>query len=442
MSIRQIEYTVTADGLNPSVKQFGGVQGDHRSTEIVFKISAALYAALSEQAETSGGKLIYRCDGFDGEGGAARSDTNDLTEQVTYHLEEWLTRYGGIVRVVLVISLLRDNSTEMELYSFPAMLQLKNLPEGSDTDGESHESMSVLAQVAKDSAETAVEAKDIAVTAQVKTEEARAALEGDVVWVFDGGDASGEVEIDLVVDGEMSDESINPVQNKVIKKYVDDETAVLTETMDNIKEDVKNINDDAVFNQDFKQLLLDIEHPIGSIWVGGKYEATGDPINPADLFGGRWELIDKEFKSNSIADTENTGRMFTVDTSSIAEINNYEVYAIYSGHTIRLRLKVKPSIGFNTDDKVRFGYFVLSELGITSFYHSILSIPLMGDAGGGLLMGNIGTDGEVYINDTIKETVANDLYINETIVCKSDKMLNEFCDKFYWKRIDSVEVEG
>lgn len=203
------------------------------------------------------------------------------------------------------------------------------------------------------------------------------------------------------------------------------------------------------------QNAVNILYPIGSIWVGGKYEATevdfntgnvihtaGEPINPADLFGGTWELIDKEFKSNSIADTENTGHMFTVDTSSIAEINNYEVYAIYSGHTIRLRLKVKPSIGFNTDDKVRFGYFVLSELGITSFYHSILSIPLMGDAGGGLLMGNIGTDGEVYINDTIKETISGDLYLNVVVPCRVENMLDSFCDKFYWKRIDPVEVEG
>ena len=251
MAVRKIEFTVSSDGITPSVKQFAGVQGDHKATEVVFNIAPELYWNLKSQAN-NGAKLIYRFDGYDGEGGFKSSDTAELTEmQLSYELEKWLTRFGGIVRVVLVISALKDDLTEMELYSFPALLQLKNLPEGSEPGAEGYESMSTLAQVAKDSANTAVEAKNIAVEAQGKTELARAALENGTAWVFDGGDAAGNVDLDgdgtpdvntadikFVVDGEMSDASENAVMNKVVKAYVDDNIEKLNSS---IKEFVNDI---------------------------------------------------------------------------------------------------------------------------------------------------------------------------------------------------------
>lgn len=40
-------------------------------------------------------------------------------------------------------------------------------------------------------------------------------------WIFDGGDSEGNVDVDLVIDGEMSDASENPVMNKTVKAYVD-----------------------------------------------------------------------------------------------------------------------------------------------------------------------------------------------------------------------------
>ena len=74
---------------------------------------------------------------------------------------------------------------------------------------------------------------------QYKTEQAKAALENGTLWIFDGGNAEGAIDLDgddipdtdvadvkIVIDGEMSDNSSNMVKNKVIKKYVD--TAVST----------------------------------------------------------------------------------------------------------------------------------------------------------------------------------------------------------------------
>lgn len=96
---------------------------------------------------------------------------------------------------------------------------------------------------------------------QYKTEQAKAALENGTLWIFDGGNAEGAIDLDgdnipdtnvadvkLVIDSEMSDNSSNMVKNKVIKKYVD--TTVLTgvqnlktsfdATIDVVKEETQN----------------------------------------------------------------------------------------------------------------------------------------------------------------------------------------------------------
>jgi hypothetical protein len=212
--------------------------------------------------KTNGKRLIYRIDGYDGEGGIHRSDTSELgNKEIHYFLEERLTRQGGSVKIVLVISLILNDETEMELYSFPAVIQLKNLPDGRAVCGENHESMSVLAQVAKQNAETAVEAKEVAVEAKEKTELAKAALEGGTEWVFDGGNASGSVNIEFVVDKKMSDSSSNAIANSVIKRYVDEL---------------------------FKNAKL-AAHPIGSLYFSSL------DTEPSELFGGTWERIKDTF---------------------------------------------------------------------------------------------------------------------------------------------------
>lgn len=272
--VRKIEYTVSESGIAPAVTQFGGVQGEHRATELLFSIDSALWAKLEGLVTNEGGKLIYRFDGYDGEGGVHRSDTASLVESASYLLEEQLTRYGGTVRVVLVVSLVKSDTTEMELYSFPAVLRLKGVPMGTESEDKNHESMTTLAEVAKSSAETAVKSAEAAVEAQGKTEQAKIALEGGTFWVFDGGNAKGEVDIDgdgvldvtetdirFVVDSEISDSSDNPIKNKVIKSYVDE----------------------------ISKTVLLAAHPIGSLYFSS--EAT----EPSELFGGTWERVKDKF---------------------------------------------------------------------------------------------------------------------------------------------------
>lgn len=86
-------------------------------------------------------------------------------------------------------------------------------------------------------------------------------LDDNYEFVFDGGDASGEIDIGFVIEDVISSESDNPVKNKVIKKYIEDVA---------------------------KATLLDA-HPIGSLYW------SSEPTEPSELFGGTWERIKDRF---------------------------------------------------------------------------------------------------------------------------------------------------
>jgi hypothetical protein len=98
-------------------------------------------------------------------------------------LEEWITRYGGKVQVYLVLTDITD-TTEMELYSFPAVLNLKDRPDGHSVDGGDYESISTLYEGAKASAD---KAEDAAISAEQVLDDIGGAIPDiDVTEVSDG----------------------------------------------------------------------------------------------------------------------------------------------------------------------------------------------------------------------------------------------------------------
>ena len=249
MAVRTIEFEVSANGITPATLQAAGVQGDHKSTKVIFNVETELYQSITQQATEQSGTAIYRIDGYDAEGGVSRSVAQNLTQNnIEYYLEEWLTRYGGNVKIVLVISILKNNTTEMELFSFPALLKLKNLPDGKDTSGENYESMSTLSQTAKDAADTAVQAAADAEEAKEQTELARAALEGDSIFIFDGNGTFGEIDPLFVVDDTLSASSNNAIANSAVtQKFEELETesannfAAVNQQLDDINTEIDAI---------------------------------------------------------------------------------------------------------------------------------------------------------------------------------------------------------
>lgn len=308
MAVREIRYNVSANGITPATIQTLGVQREHKATKLIFDIEYSLYQNLLSQAKD--GKLVYRFDAYNGEGGLENYDTADLTDNsVCFTLEKKLTKYGGTIKVILVITLVVDEKTEMELYSFPASLRLTNLPWGEVLGKEKNEeSISTLSQIAKKSSEKAIEAAEIATDAMERTESARAALEGDTEWIFDGGDAEGNVDIGFVVDNEMSDSSNNAVANKVVKAYID--------------ELIK-----------FAKLEA---HPIGS------YYWSADKTNPAELFGGEWVQVQGKFilAAGTYTDKNGEERSFEVGETDNGEYRHTLIKSEMPSHNHKVSDKI------------------------------------------------------------------------------------------------------
>ena len=197
MAVRTVEFKVSESGILPSSQQFGGVQGEHRATCVSFTLEEDLFNKISASAD--GNRVVCRFDAYDGAGGFKSTEPIELVnEPLVFYLDEWQTRFGGNVSVFLVITEIEGDSTkikgnsteikdyltEMELYSFPAVLRLKNRPDGEAVDGGNYESVSTLAESAKNSAKNAQESAEAA--AESLDELLASVPKVDVLEVTDG----------------------------------------------------------------------------------------------------------------------------------------------------------------------------------------------------------------------------------------------------------------
>ena len=229
MAIKTIKYNVNIVGITPATEQFGGMQGDHKVTMIEFVTDDLLNDEITDYAEEINGKAMYRFDVYDGEGSIWSSEPKELEDYtLSMELEERHTRHGGKVTIYLVFTVLSsDCETEIELYSFPAVLRLKNRPEGTYQDGENYESVTSLAEVAKSNALAAEKTnKELqAFAAQIEDKLKNGEFDGkdgvSVTHSFDGTilkmtSASGTTEIDLK--GEKGDKGDTPDVSGFVEK--------------------------------------------------------------------------------------------------------------------------------------------------------------------------------------------------------------------------------
>ena len=203
-----------------------------------------------------------------------RSDTKTLESSVvSFDIGENLTRHGGKAAVYLIISVYNsDDKTELELLSYPAKLRFENIPPAGSDNGEERKSFSTLAEVAKNSAESAAASASAAKTAQGKTEVAQRALESGSEFFFNGGNSSGHAKVELVVDSELSETSENPIENKAV-------TLKIKELRDLISSAVS-----LAINEKNQK-----DYPLGKVLI------FADDTDPATLYGGTWERIKGAF---------------------------------------------------------------------------------------------------------------------------------------------------
>lgn len=147
----------------------------------------------------------------------------------------------------------------------------------------------------------------------------------------------------------------------------------------------------------------------------------------AKRHGGKWTLIDKEFKS--YRGTKNTG--FTNTSNATGPT----CYFIRNGHSITFQF------GFTTnvqvaDTTLQFLTVALSTIGVNSLYcdHSFV---LYGDEAQSIAFARLTYDGKVNTYDQIPDSyIAKSRWLEGSITVNvfKDNMLDSECDKFYWRR--------
>lgn len=295
--IRVIEFNVSSDGIEPSVRVAAGIQGEHNATVLSFLLRPALFSALQAQKK-EGDSLRYRFDAFDGTGCALRAKSESLeNDELNYYVTSQLSKYGGNAEVFLVITLLRNDNTELELLSYPARLYFKaGVNFGEEGSRESlttlEQNAAAAALKASEASERAEEAALTAESAKNASELARSAIESGSEFLFDGGNADCTLPIQVAVDEELSVASSNPVQNSAIAlQFKETQLAINQKTDSNtVSEMIAEALEEAkgaIIAEARKQALL-AAYPIGSLYI-----TLSGSHTPADELGGSWERIAK-----------------------------------------------------------------------------------------------------------------------------------------------------
>ena len=254
MSVRTITYNFNGLAVSPDTLQYGGVRFEDNATTVEFILDTAFKQEIEQ--EFSGCKICYRID-FNGEiSGYNPSENLEVNEnRVRRSIPLCMTASGEQITAVLVVTAINgSNEAVGTVSSIPLKIYFDNVSR-DETDGvEIADNVSAMeiktkelcelsksfSKRASDSAAEAAAAADCAQDAREQTEDARFALENGSEFVFLGGDSEGGVDIELVVDEEISGVSVNPVQNRAIaaainaakdelKTYTDNEIATIAE---------------------------------------------------------------------------------------------------------------------------------------------------------------------------------------------------------------------
>lgn len=175
--------------------------------------------------------------------------------------------------------------------------------------------------------------------------------------------------------------------------------------------------------------LLNFAHPVGSIIT------TATTENPAETLGGTWELVDKAYKGTFIYIPETS---WTAGKASMHSTSN----VLLIDHMINLRIYVNLLEAITDGDSdIVLGKLDLTACGLTSLSSAVYRQPAVSDGGNCAACYTLTTDGTITmndilnINDTHSTTYAADFIFNILFPVGYDRMIDSFCDKFYWKRI-------
>ena len=205
--------------------------------------------------------------------------------------------------------------------------------------------------------------------------------------------------------------------------------------------------------------MLSNAQPYGTV-----YTTTFEHIKPANLFGGEWELIDKEFKTARyyIKDEDELKKYISCIGNTIGTNMNVKLLHLeYSGHSITCTINGTPTVGFDDYATLLFGFNlpeteayenpwgIIKSKDSSDKYENIIYpryVVGMSDEGAVMCMLKVYTNSttgqiEVEVHETIpSESNAllqgKDFQFTFTMDFLPKNMRDYFCNKFYWRRIN------
>lgn len=174
--------------------------------------------------------------------------------------------------------------------------------------------------------------------------------------------------------------------------------------------------------------LIDYVYPVGSICI------RNTRTDPVTTLGGVWTFVDKEFTTL----VENDSQDSTYFTPNTEVIKACQLRIIRTGHNITMKVFLTLADGATlTDTQKTLGTFNLEALGISRFPVD-RSFPVgYSDGGNAIIMGYLyGDTGKLDVVDIVgaDSVSGTSVYFDVTETITSKYMLNDACDKFYWKR--------
>lgn len=174
--------------------------------------------------------------------------------------------------------------------------------------------------------------------------------------------------------------------------------------------------------------ILNSAYPVGSVFI------TNTNTKPSTLLGvGSWALIDKEFAAKHYTANTTATDYFT----PAANWNNVNTHFVVSGHSIRIRQAVQCDLGLD-DTGSLIGYFNWENFGVVDIADSIVEHVAYSDGANAGFVYNITHDnGECKVVDVFDlSSVDSDktFYMDFVLVIDSGRMIDDYCDRFYWKR--------
>ena len=209
----KISYTVGLNYITPAARQRVGMSGNHNVTMLEFAVDNELRNAVENYAATS--YVRYRFDIYNAADEVFRTESQDVNESshedyvFPYTLQERDTRYGGTVKVHLVLTAFDGAEVVKEVICRPALLQLEGTSHG--TSRYSYTELEQKALAAADAAAIVKQAYDSGEFKGEKGDAGPVGPKGDsyILTEADKAEISGKVAthekyFDITPDGKIS----------------------------------------------------------------------------------------------------------------------------------------------------------------------------------------------------------------------------------------------